>query len=149
MTAGEEAYLRVNEGNWQDVSSQKENLFEHTQTLYPNVMPIVEAINNAGEMSEEENSYVYTFQGTNDELYAAFEVPYGVSFGNFPTEQVKQDARVAINKETLFIEEITNNLSGMQQGQELVIEIHQTYDNLNEVRNISIPQEVIDAAAAQ
>lgn len=143
---GEEAYVKMNEGVWQDVSNQKETLFENDQTLYPNLVPIVEAISTAGEMTEEDNAYVYTFQGTNDELYAAFETPYSISFGTVPTNQVEQNARVSINKDTLLIEEISNQLTGALQGQELVITIHQVYENMNEMNDISIPQEVVDAA---
>ena len=55
---------------------------------------------------------------------------------------------VSIDKETLLIQEVTNELSGVQDGHDLVMTIHHTYKNMNEMNDISIPQEIIDSASS-
>lgn len=142
----DKAYLNLNDQGWIDMSSQQDELFQSTGTTYPHIVPIVESISKVGELTENEESYVYTFQGKNTDLYASFESPYSLSFGLLSPDEVTQNTKISIDKETLIIKEVFNELSGIQEGHELVMKIHQTYQDMNEMNSITIPQEVIDDA---
>lgn len=143
---GDQAYLNIDDEGWMDVSAQQESLFQNTGTTYEHLVPVVEAISQAGEMTEDDDSYIYTFKGVSEELYAALEAPYSLSFGTVPPNEVTHDARLVIDKETLIIEELSSKLSGTQEGHELFMDIKQEYDNMNEMNEMIIPQEVIDSA---
>lgn len=144
----DKAYLNLNDQGWMDISSQQEALFQSTGTTYPNLIPIVKAISNIGELTENEAEYVYTFQGINADLYSSFESPYSLNFGSLSPEEVEQKVMVSIDKETLLIKEVTNKLSGVQDGHNLMMTIHHIYKNMNEMNDISIPQEIIDSASS-
>lgn len=144
----DKAYLNLNDQGWMDMSNQQEALFQSTGTTYPNLVPIVEVISNIGELTENEDEYVYTFQGINADLYSSFESPYSLNFGSLSPEEVEQKVMVSIDKETLLIQDVTNELSGVQDGHDLVMTIHHTYKNMNEMNDISIPQEIIDSASS-
>lgn len=144
---GDQAYLNIDGQGWMDVSTQQESLFQNTGTTYEHLVPIVEAISNIGEMTEDDDSYIYNFQGVSEELYTALESPYSLSFGTVPPDEVEHDATLSIDKETLIIEELTSHLSGVQEGHDLVMNIKHEYDHMNEMNDMTIPQEVIDAAA--
>lgn len=142
----DKAYLNLNDQGWMDMSNQQEALFQSTGTTYPNLVPIVESVSKIGELTENEDDYVYTFQGKNADLYSSFVSPYSLNFGSLSPEEVDQKVMVTIDKETLIIKKITNELSGVQDGHDLVMNIQHTYKNMNEMNNISIPQEIIDSA---
>ncbi|MBM6614472.1 hypothetical protein JTF06_06165 [Desemzia sp. RIT804] len=144
---GDEAYLNINGQGWMDVSAQQESLFQNTGTTYEHLVPIVETISKVGEMTEDEDSYIYSFQGVSEELYSVLESPYSLSFGTVPPNEVEHDATLVIDKETLIIEELNSKLSGEQEGHELLMNIKHAYDNMNKMNDMTIPQEIIDAAA--
>lgn len=143
---GDQAYLNLNDQGWMDVSAQQEALFQNTGTTYEQLLPIVEAIDTVGEMTEDDDSYIYSFQGVSEELYSALETPYSLSFGTVPPNEVEHETTLVIDKETLIIEELNSKLSGEQEGHELLMNIKHVYDNMNEMNDMTIPQEVIDAA---
>lgn len=142
----DKAYLNLNDQGWMDMSNQQEVLFQNTGTTYPNIVPIVESISKIGEFTENEEAYIYTFQGTNADLYTSFEAPYSLNFGMVSPDEVEQDVKVSIDKETLLIKEVSNELSGVQDGHDLLMNIHHTYNNMNQMTDITIPQEIIDSA---
>ena len=142
----DEAYLNLNDQGWIDMSSQQNVLFQSTGTTYPNIVPIVESISKVGELTENEEAYIYTFQGKNSDLYASFESPYSLSFGLLSPDEVNQNTKISIEKESLIVMEVFNELSGNQDSHVLVMKIHQTYQDMNEMDSITVPQEVIDAA---
>lgn len=145
---GDEAYINLNGGGWEDVSSQKETLFQNTETFYTTLIPILEALSAEGEMTENDEQYIFSFQGNSQALFDAFEGPYSVDFGVVPTDQIEHDAAILINKETLFIDQLTNDMTGMEDGGvEIFISIAHSYDSINGIQDeLVIPQEVIDAA---
>lgn len=143
---GDQAFLNLDDQGWMDVSTQQETLFQNTGTTYEHLIPIVETISNVGEMTEDDDSYIYSFQGVSEELYSAFETPYSLRFGAVPPNEVEHETILVIDKETLIIEELNSKLSGEQEGHELLMNIKHEYDNMNEMNDMKIPQEVIDAA---
>lgn len=140
------AFIKVNDAQWEDVSSQQAEYFHHTDSFYGNLTPVVEIMSKMGELEETSDSFVLTFSGQSVDVYQAFETPYNLQFGVVEPKDINQEVEVVIDKDSFFINSIQNTLNSELSGSDLTIFIKQAYDHSVSDDEFSIPQEVIDEA---
>lgn len=140
-------YAQFGDEAWEDMTDQESD-FKNDETLYADVAQII--VDMAGEadvnMEEKNEKYIFTFTGNSEVVYAAFEHPYSLSLTGLEPKDMKQDVAIVVDSETFIVEEVENLLSAEADGMELEVTIHQTYDNINEIDAITIPQDVIEEA---
>lgn len=144
----ENAYLKVDGGNWEDVSAQQAEYFHHTDSFYTNLTPIVEIMSKMGDLEETNNTFVLTFSGKSVDVYQSFEAPYNLQFGSVEPQDIQQDIEVIIEKENFLIRSIKNQLTTQVSDNDLTIFIKQLYEHFNELEDFDIPQEIIDEATS-
>lgn len=145
-SVGKQAYLKLNDGTWEDVSSVQEEYFGHMDSFYPNLTPIVDVLSKLGELNETKDEYIFTFSGESADIYHSFQEPYSIQFGFVEPKDIHQEVEVIVEKDTFFLKSINNRLIGKTDVQELEISIQQVYFDMNGDVDFVIPQEVIDEA---
>src|SRR5699024_2012709 len=61
-------------------------------------------------------------------------------------EDLEHDFTIVVDRETYFIEEIQSDMSVEVDNEKLAIAIAHTYDKINDIEDIEIPEEVLAAA---
>lgn len=145
---GNQAYMKLNDEKWQDLSSKQEDYFHHTDSFYTNLTPIVDVLSKMGDLEETKDEYILTFSGESADVYHAFQKPYNVQFGTVEPKDVHQDVVVLIDKDTLFLNSVENTMSAEISGQALEIYIKQEYIEINHDVDFEIPEEIINEANA-
>jgi len=140
-------YAKINDNTWEDMTTQEEK-FKSSDTTYPNVAHILIDLKEHEEleMEEQDEKYIFTFAGKSEAVYQAFERPYSLTIEGAAPKDVTQDVQITVDRESYFIENVQNNLSVEIEGHSFEMEIIQTYNQINSIDDIEIPQEVIDEA---
>lgn len=146
----ETTYAQENDSGWMDMTAEADN-FKHEETKYEGVAQIITNLKDEEdvEMEEEDGKFIFSFKGTNEKVYKALEEPYSLSFEDADTKDIEHDLTITVDSETYLIEELTNTMSLEVDGEKAKIIIGHTFDKINEIDAIEIPQEVIDEAEAQ
>lgn len=145
----EATYAQENDFGWEDMTAYEDD-FKHTETNYESVAKIISDLKDEEdvEMEEEDGKFVFSFTGKNSNVFKALEKPYTLTLPGVDTEDVEHDLTITVDSETYYIEQLTNKMSATLDGEKAEILIDHTYDQINEIDDIVIPQEVIDEAEA-
>ena len=138
-------YAKTNNGNWQNITNQEEN-FRKTKSFYPNIAKILTDLKDSEdvEMEEKDDKFIFTFKGKSEEVFKAFEYPYSLTVTGVNKEDVEHDFKMIVDRDTYYIDEVKNKVRAEKEGSELIIRIDQTYDKINAIDPIKIPQKVKD-----
>lgn len=139
-------YTKFPGEGWQDMTDQDE-VFRDINTKYKDIAQIIFTVGeeDGTEMEEDDDGNIlFTFTGKSEAIYSAFQAPFNLSLTGVEPKDLEQNIRITVNSETNFIEQIENMMHAQAGQEELHIEITQTYENMNEIDTIEVPQEAID-----
>jgi|SRR5690625_674193 len=100
--------------------------------------------NLSGNLSQEESdeSYVFTYEGTNQAVFREFEDLLGFGFGAMDTSGVHSDLRVAVDKEDYLLQSIDYEASGEDEQGEYSLSGDVAFTNFNDVDTIELPEGI-------
>lgn len=142
-------YAQINDGAWEDMTAQEED-FRNTGSFYPNIAQVIIDLKDDEdvEMSEKDGKYIFTFKGKSREVFKALEDPYSLSVSGVEIKDVEHDLNIIVDSETYYIDQVKNDMFAEKDGSKLSIKIKQTYEKINSIDDIKIPQEVIDEVSS-
>lgn len=143
----EETYAQYNDTGWQDVTAQEDD-FKNLDASYEDIAQILIDLKDIEdlEMEKDDDTFVFTFTGENEDVFKAFEKPYNLEVQGADVKDLEHDFTIVVNSETYFIEEIESDMSVEEANEKLEIAISHTYDKINDIDDIEIPEEVLAAA---
>ncbi len=139
-------YTKFPGEGWQDMTDQDE-VFRDINTKYKDIAQIIFTVGeeDGTEMEvDDDGNILFTFTGKSEAIYSAFQAPFNLSLTGVEPKDLEQNIRITVNSETNFIEQIENMMHAQAGQEELHVEITQTYENMNEIDAIEVPQEAID-----
>lgn len=137
------AYANINGQGWEDVTGGDLITDDHSQN-YDAIANLISDIKDDVDVTSDDSSYLFTFQGQNETVYNAFEAPYSITLSGITPSELEQDVEIKVDKETAFVEYVKNTITGANDGVEVEFLIDHQFNNINEIAEIKIPQEVID-----
>lgn len=147
ISTQEATYAQMNNEQWLN-KTDAANVFLNEDTSYSIVADILLALrdNEKVEMEKNNGEYVFTFQGKSAEIYKSLEKPYALRLEHADINDVEQDLTIIVDSETYSITQVYNELTIEVDDTSLEMYLDQTYEEINEIDPIIIPQEVIDDA---
>ena len=143
----EATHAQVNDTGWEDVSAQGDD-YKGIESDYESVAQILIDLKDVEdlEMEKEDDTFVFTFTGKSEDVFNAFEKPYDLQVQGADIEDLEHDFTIVVDSETYFVEEIQSDMSVDVDNEKLAIAIAHTYDKINDIEDIEIPEEVLAAA---
>lgn len=137
-------YVQMNGDPWQ-VGAENDQPLNNDFSFYKIIAQIIIDVEDEEDvqMEEDDNSYIFTFSGKSESIYKAFEDPFALSLTGATPDEMQQDMMIAVDKETFYVQQVKNSFAVEKGGDKLVISVEQAYDHINEIDEISIPEEVI------
>lgn len=139
------AYANINGEGWEDATDSN-IISDDNSTNYKAIAKLIAEIEDDVEVTSDDDHYLLSFEGINEDVYSAFETPYSLTLSGVTPADVEQDAKIKVNKETMYVESVQYTITGSNDGLKLELSIDHRYDNMNEIDDIEIPQDVIDEA---
>jgi len=98
----------------------------------------------SGHLSKEEtdDSYLFTYEGSNQSVYQAFQSLLGFEFGALDTSGIYSDLTVEVDKEEHLVEYIDYEASGEDAEGEYSMNGDVEFTSFNEVEDIELPSEI-------
>lgn len=98
----------------------------------------------SGHLTKEEtdDSYLFTYEGSNQSIYEAFESLLGFEFGTLDTSDIHSDLTVEVDKEDHLLEGITYEAYGEDEEGEYSMNGDVEFTSFNEVEDIELPSEI-------
>lgn len=98
----------------------------------------------SGQLAKEEtdDSYVLTYEGTNQSVYQIFQSLLGFEFGAMDTSDIYSDLTVEVDKEDHLLEYIAYEASGEDEEGEYSMNGDVEFTSFNEVEDIELPSEI-------
>lgn len=98
----------------------------------------------SGQLSKEEtdDSYLFTYEGSNQSVYKAFQSLLGFEFGALDTSEIYSDLEVEVDKEDHLVEYIAYEASGEDEEGEYSMNGDVEFTSFNEVEDIELPSEI-------
>lgn len=98
----------------------------------------------SGQLAKEEtdDSYVLTYEGTNQSVYQIFQSLLGFEFGALDTSEIYSDLTVEVDKENHLLEYIAYEASGEDEEGEYSMNGDVEFTSFNEVEDIELPSEI-------
>lgn len=98
----------------------------------------------SGQLAKEEtdDSYVLTYEGTNQSVYQIFQSLLGFEFGALDTSEIYSDLTVEVDKEDHLLEYIAYEASGEDEEGEYSMNGDVEFTSFNEVEDIELPSEI-------
>jgi len=142
----EATYAQVNDTGWEDVTAQEDD-YKSIESNYKSVAQVLIDLKDVEdlEMEKEDDAFVFTFTGNSEDVFKAFEKPYDLQVQGVELEDFEHDFTIVVDSETYFIEEIQSDMSVEVDNEKLAIAIAHTYDKINDIEDIEIPEEVLAA----
>lgn len=148
-TTDEGTYVKFPGEEWQDFSDQ-DDIFREDNITYNDVAQIILAVGEEDGVKMEEDddgNVAFLFTGKSVSVYETFQEPYSLSLTGVEPKDMEHNIQIIVNSETNVIQQIENTMRAEVDGQELELQVLQTYENINEIDPIEIPQEVMDEAS--
>ncbi len=142
----DDAYANFDDQGWEVLPEDNDLITDDDSTYYIAIAELVEDIKDEVDVETDGDHYVLTFQGKSETIYDAFEEPYSLTLSGVTPADVEHDVEIKINQDTMLVEQVQNTVTGTKDGLKLELSIDHTYDNINEVDDITIPQDVQDEA---
>ena len=135
-----EIYIYTGEG-WVEATESMniESLFLVT---YESTVSSLENLSGNLEQEESEESYVFTYEGTNQAVFREFEDLLGFGFGAMDTSNVHSDLRVSVDKEDYLLQSIDYEASGEDEQGEYTLSGDVAFTNFNDVDTIELPEGI-------
>lgn len=133
-------YIYTGEG-WVEATESMniESLFLVT---YESTVSSLENLSGNLEQEESEESYVFTYEGTNQAVFREFEDLLGFGFGAMDTSNVHSDLRVSVDKEDYLLQSIDYEASGEDEQGEYTLSGDVAFTNFNDVDTIELPEGI-------
>lgn len=98
----------------------------------------------SGQLAKEEtdDSYLLTYEGTNQSVYQVFQSLLGFEFGAMDTSDIYSDLTVEVDKEDHLLEYIAYEASGEDEEGEYSMNGDVEFTSFNEVEDIELPSEI-------
>lgn len=98
----------------------------------------------SGQLSKEEtdDSYLFTYEGSNQSVYKAFQSLLGFEFGALDTSEIYSDLEVEVDKKDHLVEYIAYEASGEDEEGEYSMNGDVEFTSFNEVEDIELPSEI-------
>lgn len=98
----------------------------------------------SGQLTKEEtdDSYLFTYEGSNQSVYQAFQSLLGFEFGALDTSGIYSDLTVEVDKEEHLVENIAYEASGEDREGEYSMNGDVEFTSFNEVDDIELPSEI-------
>lgn len=98
----------------------------------------------SGQLTKEEtdDSYLFTYEGSNQSVYKAFQSLLGFEFGALDTSEIYSDLEVEVDKEDHVLEYIAYEASGEDAEGEYSMNGDVEFTSFNEVEDIELPSEI-------
>lgn len=139
------AYANPNGEGWQKLDPEDLGT-DDDSTHYKAIAKLVADIEDDVKVETKGDQYILTFQGKSEDVYKAFEKPYSVTLTGLTPDEVDQDIEITINKSTSLVEHVKNTITGTSEGLKLTLSIDHRYDKINEIKEIEVPEDVLDQA---
>ena len=98
----------------------------------------------SGQLIKEEtdDSYLFTYEGSNQSVYKAFQSLLGFEFGALDTSEIYSDLEVEVDKEDHVLKYIAYEASGEDDQGEYSMNGDVEFTSFNEVEDIELPSEI-------
>lgn len=98
----------------------------------------------SGQLTKEEtdDSYLFSYEGSNQSVYKAFQSLLGFEFGALDTSEIYSDLEVEVDKEDHVLEYIAYEASGEDEQGEYSMNGDVEFTSFNEVEDIELPAEI-------
>ena len=98
----------------------------------------------SGQLTKEEtdDAYLFTYEGSNQSVYKAFQSLLGFEFGALDTSAIHSDLEVEVDKEDHLVEYIAYEASGEDEEGEYSMNGDVEFTSFNEVKDIELPSEI-------
>lgn len=131
--ADNDTLLYLDEGTWTDITGQA----EAEEIYYGTYSAIYDALmesEDVVEVYEDDDNYYLINVGQEEVLHETFGTIYNVEFTNADMDEQNNAVLAIVDKESNELSELTyiTNAPGLQEGQELQIEVAAKFDNYGE-----------------
>lgn len=146
-STSEGTYAQMDDSGWEDMSGAEEQ-FDQSDTEYSDVAQVIIDLKDDEdfEMEEEDDTFTFTFKGKSEDVYNALESPYSLMFTGVDVEDIEQELTITVDSETYYIEHLQAKLVAEKDGEKLEMNIDHVYDQINDIDEISLPDDVVAAA---
>lgn len=121
-------------------SVSAESLFFVT---YENTVRSIAEISDSLQVDEGDDYTTFTYEGSNIDVYNAFEELFKVSFGTVTTTGVESELRVEVDENDM-IHSIAYTASGEDDEGTFYLEGHTEFMTFNNVEEIEVPEDAVE-----
>ncbi len=145
-STNEATYAQMDDSGWEDMAGAEEQ-FDQSDTEYGDVAQIIIDLKDDEdfEMEAEDDTFTFTFEGKSEDVYNALENPYSLTFTGLDVEDIEQELTITVDSETYHIEHLQAKLVAEKDGEKLEMNIDHVYEQINDIDDISIPEDVVTA----
>lgn len=135
-------FYKGEEGTYanQGMGWQEHNAGEsYASTYEPNMDAFLDVADKM-EMTESETHYEMHYTGQDGNIFRSVGKPYDIKYTGIQDDDVEVDVTYMIDKETMFIEELTIGTKGEAQGTKIAIDAHTKFKDMNNVETVEAPE---------
>lgn len=127
-----------NDSSWVDISDSVDTSLLYKVT-YDEAVASFKEIAPHMEKKEEKDKTVYTYNGSNDEIYKTLESLVQVNFGEMKVENVNTTVETVVNEENNLIEEMNFEADGTDAVGTFEFDGTVTFNDFNSVEEVELP----------
>lgn len=110
---------------------------------YENTVRAIADIGDSLEVDKSDGARTYTYEGTNRDVYSAFEELFKVSFGTVDTSEVESKLTVEVDENDL-IRSIEYSAGGEDAEGSFQLEGSTEFTTFNDVEDIELPEDAVE-----
>ncbi len=139
------AYINDNNTGWR----LENNLGPtETDTSYSNVANGILEIADLLSVTEHDDTYELTYEGTDASVFDAFQNPYDLSLTGVDKEtDLTMTLSIVIDQETYLMEDFSLIIDVEHEQGNMNFDIRSLFTNINQISEIELPNEILEATS--
>lgn len=111
---------------------------------YENTVKSIADISDLLEVEEHDDTTTFTYEGTDEAVYHAFEDLFKVSFGTVNTAEVESNLSIEVDNENNLIRSIDYAANGDDAEGSFSLDGQTEFTTFNNVEEIEVPEEAVE-----
>lgn len=113
---------------------------------YSKISTMLDEMEDELDMETDDDYYIFTFNGVSEDVFDAQDDPYSLEVSGIDEDEIIQDLKIKVDKDSFNIEEIENTIEADDNDAELEMSIKHNFSDINDVDSIEVPEEVKEEA---
>lgn len=138
-------YESINDNEWEINEAVSQPVKDSTIVNYTAAINLLQTLHDNLHFEVSNDHYVYTFQGKSDIDYHAFYIS-GIDSGvnafaesDFTNEDIEHNLQIKVDKNTLHIDEIKNNMIAERDDEKAELIIFIGFSQFNDIEEFVVP----------